>query len=143
MGGMKLQAEDFSLSLNFGVVTDDSFKFSPFIWTTGLNLDLHLNDYIMISPEVYGQFYEFKFDYFLIIPGAVLNLKLNKMFIGGGLVKPFLVGSGSSESGDIALKLNLGFRGNGLRLVFFAVTPFDNMFKKYYTSLGVTLGFEF
>lgn len=29
-----------SLSLNFGVVTDKTFTFNPFLWTGGLTVDL-------------------------------------------------------------------------------------------------------
>jgi hypothetical protein len=42
---------------------------------------------------------------------------------------------------DFSLKLNAGFRGDGLKLTFFAVTPFDNILDDM--AIGATLGFYF
>jgi len=129
--------------LNSGVVTDDSFDFDPFLWTAGLNMDFYLTYNLTISPEIYMIVHNFEFDAFFLAPGVLANIELQQLFFGAGVTKYFIVGSaikGSFEL-DWALKLNAGFKGGGIKLQAFIVTPFDNVFE--YMDIGITIGFGF
>lgn len=126
--------------LNFGLMTDDSFSFDPFMWYAGFNLDFHINDLLMISPE--GNFItqDFKFDYFWLEPAALLNVKVDHFFFGAGVGKWFLIRGEFGASSDFFLKLNAGFSGDGgMRIRVFLNTFFDDLFGAYMT-IGAQLG---
>ncbi len=126
--------------LNFGVMTDDSFSFDPFLWYAGFNLDFHINDLLMISPE--GNFItqDFKFNYFWLEPAALLNIKIDHFFVGAGIGKWFIISGDNQASSDIFLKLNAGFSGDGgMRIRVFLNTFFDDLFGNYIT-IGAQLG---
>ena len=127
--------------INFGIQTDDSFSFDPIIWTAGVELDFQFGDYLMFSPEVtlVGEGFEFK--YFILYPAVILNLTPGNFFIGGGVTKGFLIGSGYSGSTDFALKLNAGFLSESIKLTAYLITFFDNIFKDM--AVGASLGFRF
>ncbi len=131
-----------NLVLNLGVMTDDGFTFDPFIWTAGLELDLQLGKYLMLSPEVTLAQNGFKFKEFLLFPGAVLNFTPGSFFVGGGLVKGIYIGSGQAfVADDFSLKLNAGFLTENLKLTAYAITTFDNLFSDM--LVGASLGFRF
>ena len=131
-----------NLVLNLGVMTDDGLSFSPFIWTAGLELDLQLGKYLMLSPEVTLAQNGFKFKEFLLFPGAVLNFTPGSFFVGGGLVKGIYIGSGQAfVADDFSLKLNAGFLTEHLKLTAYAITTFDNLFSAM--LVGASLGFRF
>jgi hypothetical protein len=129
------------LSLNFGVVTDKTFTFNPFLWTGGLTLDLFLSPNLSLSPEGYVVVNNFDFGAFFVAPAVLLNFHGAGFFVGGGLTKWWLVGSdiGGSYASDFGAKLNFGLKAGGLRFTIFAVTPFTNFLKE--PILGLTLGF--
>lgn len=142
--GTPLQAVDsdhpVNCFLNFGLMTDDSFSFEPFLWYAGLNLDFHINDLLMISPEGNLITQDFKFDSLWLEPAVLLNAKFNHFFIGGGLGKWVKITGDSTESSDFFLKLNAGFSGDGgLRIRVFLNTFFDDLFGDYIT-VGAQLG---
>lgn len=139
---LEADSDGMNVFINAGVVTDDSFSFSPFIWTAGLNLDIHLGEMLMLSPEALITVSEFSFDPFWLSPAVLLNVKLDSFFVGGGLTKWFLVGDEDiTVSTDVALKLNAGLVGENYRLTAFAVMEFDNLFSDM--IVGVTIGFRF
>lgn len=127
--------------VNFGIITDDSFKFDPFFWYGGVNLDFHITDTLMLSPEGNLVMQDFKFKNFWLEPAALLNVKLDHFFVGGGIGKWFLIsGEEFVGSSDFFLKLNAGFSGDGgLRLRIFLTTPFDDLFGEG-LSIGAQLG---
>ncbi|MFQ6083686.1 MAG: hypothetical protein ACE5WD_10035 [Candidatus Aminicenantia bacterium] len=135
-----LKAEHMDLSIYSGVVTDDSFSFKPFYWTIGLNMDIHFNNLIMLSPECY--MITHNFNYFFLAPAVLLNLNFDFFIVGAGLTKWFSIGESSDFSTDIGLKVNAGINGDNLRLMVFIVTSFDNFFAKG-MAVGATLGFSF
>lgn len=137
-----LNADITDLSLNFGIVTDDSFSFKPFLWTAGLNYNFHINELVSLSPECHIIVHQFDFEYFILAPSVMVNFNFDSFFAGAGLTKWFLIGEGSDFSTDVGLKLHLGFGGNNLRLTFYLVTAFDNLFAKG-MAVGTTLGFGF
>ncbi len=131
-----------NLVLNLGVMTDDGFSFRPFIWTAGLELDLQIGKYLMLSPEATLAANGFKFKEFLLYPGAVLNFTTGSFFAGGGLVKGIFIGSGQAFVDDkFSLKLNAGFLTENLKLTAYAITTFDNLFSDM--LVGASLGFRF
>lgn len=141
-GGLYAE-NNMRFGLNFGVVTDDSFSFKPFMWTAGAELDFHLGDYLMLSPEITMVNHKFEFKQFVLYPGAVLNLTFGQLFLGGGLVKGIYIGDGTSFVADkFSLKLNGGFIGDSYKLTAYLITEFDDLFKKGMV-VGATLGFRF
>jgi hypothetical protein len=120
-------------------VTDDSFSFSPFIWTVGAEFNFNFGKMFTFAPEVSLWQDGFKFKTFWLFPGAILNVNFSNFFAGGGLVKGFLIGEDVDLSTDIALKLNAGLKGNGFKLTAYLITSFDSLFKGM--LVGASLGF--
>jgi hypothetical protein len=131
-----------SFGINFGAMTDDSFKFNPFLWTAGAELDFHFGDYIMFSPDVTLVGYKFEFKQFLLFPSAIMNFTPGNFFVGGGVTKGFKIGSGASFAvTDVALKLNAGFLTKSMKLTAYLITSFKNAFDD--NLVGASLGFMF
>lgn len=129
-----------SFFLNFGIMTDDSFSFDPLLWYAGFNLDFHINDYLMISPEGNLITEDFKFDSLWLEPAVLLNVKLDHFFVGGGIGKWLKITGDNAETSDFFLKLNAGFSSDGgLRLKVFLNTFFDDLFGDYIT-VGAQMG---
>jgi len=138
IGGLKAQYIETSISS--GVVTDDSFSFKPFYWTVGINVDFYFGELIMISPECYMVTHYF--DEIYLTPAVLLNLNLSDLIIGGGVTKWYSLKNGGDFSTDTSLKLNAGLNGESFRIMWFIITPFDNLFAKGMT-VGLTLGLTF
>ena len=130
-----------NFGLNFGIMTFDDFKFDPIFWTAGAEIDLQLNDVLMLSPEVTLVGYKFEFKQFILYPGVILNFTPGSLFVGGGLVKGFLIGEGDSVSSDISLKLNAGLMSRNTKLTVYLISDFNNIFKNM--LVGASLGFRF
>lgn len=128
--------------LNVGTMTDTDFTFDPVPWTVGVEIDIEFGKILMLSPEVTLLGSGFEFKQFVLYPGAILNLKLSSLFVGGGAVKGFLIGSGLSGSTDFALKLNAGLVATGVKLTVYAIMPFDDLFSDN-MAIGASLGFRF
>ena len=138
---VNVKAEGLHLFVNAGAVSDDSLSFDPFLWFVGVNLDFHLGEFLMLSPEGNVVTYKFKFDTFLFQPAVLLNIKLGSFFIGGGIQKYFLITGNSYAAGEWGLKLNAGFIGKNIRLRGFMDMAFDNLFKDMLIGFQVGLGF--
>ncbi len=80
-------------ALEWGIVTDKSFSFKPFLWTAGLTLDFYLNPGLSLSPEFFMIVQNLDFGSFFLAPGILLNYQGTDFFMGGGLTKWWLVGS--------------------------------------------------
>jgi len=130
-----------NFGLNFGIMTFDDFSFDPIFWTAGAEIDLQLNDVLMLSPEVTLVGYKFEFKQFILYPGVILNFTPGSLFVGGGLVKGFLIGEGDSVSSDISLKLNAGLMSRNTKLTVYLISDFNNIFKNM--LVGASLGFRF
>lgn len=138
---MDAENKGMDFYLHAGVMTDDSFSFDPLLWTAGVNLDFHLGDFLVLSPEAHIIVHKFDFDPLWLAPGCLLNIKLQSFFVGGGLTKWFLIGDGYELSTDVALKLNAGFTGENFKLTAYAVMDFDNLFKDM--IVGATFAIKF
>jgi hypothetical protein len=140
VSGIYAASNEMSFVLNVGTMTHDDFKFNPFYWTAGAELDLPFGNALMFSPEVTLVGYKFK-DFFLF-PAAILNFTPGDFFIGGGLTKGFYLGNGTATAfTDVALKLNAGFQSRSLKLTAYLITAFNNIFKDM--LVGASLGFKF
>ncbi len=131
------------ISWNWGVVTDKSFSFSPFLWTTGFTFDFYLTPGLSFSPELYAVIHNFDFGAFILAPALLLNFQGAGFFAGGGLTKWWLLGSEieGGPSSDVAFKANIGFKGYDIKFTLFAVTPFKSFFKDM--VIGAAFGFYF
>lgn len=138
---MDAKEKDFGFFGNFGIMAADDFEFDPFLWYFGANFDFYLSDNIILSPEANLIMQDFNFETFLLQPAVILNVKLSNLFVGGGIQKIFLIGGEETVSSDLGLKLNAGFRGNNLKVTFFATMEFDNLFKDMLIGAQIGLGF--
>jgi len=137
-----LKADSTKFFGNFGIMTDDSFSFNPFLWSIGINFDFSINDLFMISPEVNVITYQFEFSTFLLEPAVIANFKLGTFFAGAGLSKFFIItGNDFGNSTDIALKLNAGFRSENLKFKVYLITPFSDLLSS--NIVGATFGIGF
>jgi hypothetical protein len=139
VSGIYAAGSQMNFGLNFGIMTPDNFKFDPIMWTVGAELDFQLNDFVMLSPEATLVGYKFAFKQFVLYPGIILNFTPGSAFIGGGLVKGFLIPSDVPASSDIALKLNAGLISKNTKLTVYLITDFDSIFKNM--LVGASLGF--
>lgn len=134
-------ADGVKIFFNAGAITDDSFSFSPFLWFLGTNVDIHLGEVLMLSPEANLITYKFKFDSFYLQPALLLNLKFDSFFIGGGLMKNILVSGETFSSDDFGLKFNAGVSGENVRFRVFVDTPLKHAFDNILIGFQVGLGF--
>ncbi len=139
--GVHLSGGTVGFGINFGTMTDDSFSFDPLFWTAGAEVDFRFNNYLMFSPEATLVSEGFKFKAFTLYPAAILNLTAGTFFAGGGITKGFFLGSGTSGSKDVALKLNAGLLTNQMKLTAYIITGFKEIFKDM--MVGASLGFRF
>jgi hypothetical protein len=140
--GFGLNAQSMNFNLNFGVLTDDSFGFSPLVLSGGAGLDVHIGSALMLSPEV--TFYtntKFESASFMLYPGVILNFTPGPLFVGGGVAKGFALSSGGGST-DFLLKVNAGLRTGTLKLTAYVMMPFDAILKKG-MLIGATVGFGF
>jgi len=138
---LKAKEQDFGIFANFGIMAADDFKFDPFLWYFGGNLDFYISDNIIISPEANLIMQDFNFETFLLQPAIMLNIKLSNLFVGGGIQKVFLIGGTESFSTDFGLKLNAGFRSDNIKFTFFATMAFDSLFEDMLIGAQIGLGF--
>jgi hypothetical protein len=127
--------------IRFGVITDKTASFNPLLWSAGLNFDFYLSDFLFIAAETDMIVYKFEFSPLWRTPAVTLNLKLSDFYVGAGVSKFIIIGSGSTLQSDWLFKADAGFKGNSYKLQFFVYSPFDNLFKDY--GLGFTLGLGF
>jgi hypothetical protein len=141
VSGVYAAGSQMNFGLNFGIMTYDNFKFNPILWTVGTELDFQIGDVLMLSPELTLVGYKFEFKQFVLYPGIILNFTPGSLFVGGGVVKGFLIGEGDSLSSDVALKLNAGLISKNTKLTVFLISDFDDLFNNM--LIGASLGFRF
>ena len=123
-----------------GAITDDSFSFSPLLWTAGINLDFKTGSMLMISPELNIIINEFDFDLILLEPALTINFRLANFFVGAGLTKVFELGD-DFWANKFSLKIHGGLKLIGVKLRAYMIIPFDELFKP--TLYGGSIGFGF
>ncbi len=126
--------------LQGGAITNDSFSFSPFLWTAGVNIDLKFGKMMMLSPELNVVISELKFDNILLEPAITLNIRLANFFVGAGLTKFFELGD-NLWTNKFSLKVHGGIKLIGMKLRAYMIIPFDDLFKP--VLYGGSVGFGF
>jgi hypothetical protein len=141
VSGLFAEANKMTIGINFGTMTDKNFKFDPFFWTAGAELDIPFGHALMFSPEATLVGYKFEFKEFFLFPAAILNVMFSNFFAGGGLTKGFYIGSGSATAiTDVALKVNAGILSDSLKITAYIITPFNDLFTDM--IIGATIGFR-
>lgn len=130
-----------SFGMPTGVMTDDHLSFNPFMWTEGIEVDIQLGNYLMLSPELTLVMVKFDFKDFFLYPAVILNFTPGPFFIGGGVTKGFYLGSGPSATTDVLLKLNTGLMSKNIKLTVYLISDFNTLFKDM--AVGASLGFRF
>jgi len=134
-------------SLNVGVQTN-LFKESSFdnAWfTLDARIGIPLGRSVEISPEVMAAIDDsFETEVIWLYPGAMLNFMLGDFFVGGGAVLPIIFFDGESESGNIAPKINVGYRAGSLVLTaYFMTLTEEGLDFLEFNYIGATVGFRF
>jgi len=140
---LRAQSKPLGASLNWGIVTDTSFDFRPFVWTGCFELDFFLGPSLSISPEAGFIVRALDFSSFILAAGVIVNLHTDAFYLGGGLTQWWLAGSEAPEGihTDFMLKINAGFKISNLKFGAYVVTPFDGLFSDPVVAL--TWGFYF
>jgi hypothetical protein len=131
---LNAEKEKNNFSLNFGAMG----AYGIGLWTAGINLDLHLADSLMLSPELMTFGWRFHFDSYLLAPGLMLNARHKSVFVGAGLTKWFLISLDDENfESDFLLKFNLGSNMGKLRFAVFAITDFRFSGVLYGATIGI------
>jgi hypothetical protein len=141
------QDKKVDFSLNLGVQTNvwsgSAFDYASF--TLDARVGIALGKSFEISPEVMFVVDDsFNFDVVLLYPGVMLNYKAGNFFVGAGAVLPIAFGDGESETGNIAPKINIGYKFGKLMITVYALTwtePGIDFLDVNY--VGITLGYKF
>lgn len=136
--GLNLKAENKKSDVFFNVGSMGAYGIG--LWTGGFNMDFHLGDSLMLSPEVMVYGWRFHFDHLLIAPSLILNAKYKSIFLGAGVTKMFLVRIDDDDFSSIfLLKFNLGTNVGKLRLSAFATTDFRFSALIFGATIGLRL----
>ena len=136
------QAADlFNFYVRTGLITEDDFSFSPLLWTVGANFDFNLGPMLILSPECDLIVHQFNFSPVWLTPAVTLNLNLSGLYVGAGLAKFIMIGSGYTLTSDFLFKLNGGFKTDSFKLQVYTLSSFSHLFSDM--AVGFTLGFGF
>lgn len=128
--------------LNVGYSKHDILKFDQFLWYMGGSLDIHLNEHLMLGPEINLVTHKFNFERFFLESLVYLNLRLGNFFAGAGVAKLFLLGNSSEPDPAPYLKMNVGLSVSPrMRIKLFTDVGFDN--SSNYFLLGAQIGIGF
>jgi hypothetical protein len=152
-GGVFAQAPEKKVvgSLNLGIQTNlmqgSSFDVSQ--GTLDLRIGICLGKSFLISPEVmYATSHKFHFNYGFVYPGVVFNFVAKPFFIGAGAVLPVTYGGGSTDTGNLAPKFNVGHMGEHFVLTAYIVMWREDTLGGYwnfphFNYIGTTFRFVF
>jgi hypothetical protein len=145
------QGKKVNFSLNAGVQTDifSGTSFDKVLFTLDARAGIRLGSSLEISPEVMVVFnYLSMFGGSggtLLYPGAMLNYRSGNFFVGVGAILPWAFFEGSSDTGHLAPKVNIGYTfSNNVQITAYylcwtgdGIDLFDAGFA------GLTLGYRF
>lgn len=141
------QSRKASFSLNLGVQTNiySGTSFDNAWFTLDARVGVPLGGSFEISPELmYAVDDSLDFTFGWLYPGVLANFKAGNFFVGGGVVLPFFFGEGSSDTGNLAPKINVGVDAGKIKLTayFIAFTESGISFLDM-NQAGVTIGYRF
>jgi hypothetical protein len=140
-----------TFSVNVGMQTNlwkgSSFDLSQ--GTLDVRAGIRLGRSFEISPELmYVTSHKFHLDYGYIYPGVMLNYVAKHFFIGAGAVLPIVYGGGTSDSGNPAPKINVGYIADHLMLTAYIIMwtehdPYGDFNFPNFNFIGATVGYRF
>jgi len=99
----------------------------PEAMAAGLQVDVRLLKPLVLSPEFFVWSHRFQFDDWTLAPALLLNLRLGRFFLGGGVTA--MSGGGYGGYGvhrwAVRPKFNLGLAGRRFKMALGAV-PIDD-----------------
>jgi hypothetical protein len=140
---LNAQTKPIGASLNWGLVTDESFKFKPFLWTAGFMLDFFATPSLSISPEAVLIITGVDFEKAYFAPAVLASFHTDAFYAGAGITKWFQLGSGVDWDlkADVKLKIQAGVKVGNLKFGLWVVTPFSEMFS--HVAVVLAWGFYF
>jgi hypothetical protein len=141
------QEKKAQFSLNAGVQTNiwNGSSFDGASFTLDGRVGIALGKSFEISPEVmFVLDGVFEGDVNFFYPGVMLNYKAGNFFIGAGAVLPIAFGDGESDAGNIAPKVNFGYKFGKLMITVYALTWNESGLDFLDANfIGATLGYRF
>ena len=138
------QDKKISFSLNAGVQTNvfQGTSFDKAWFAPDVRLGVLMGRSFEISPEVMAVFMS---GGTMVYPGVILNYRIGGFFLGAGAVLPWAISSdGGSETGNIAPKINIGYRFGPFQVTAYMIAlneeGFDFLDINY---IGASLGYRF
>jgi hypothetical protein len=108
----------------------------------GVGSDITMGKHVTLSPEIQMWTYQFQFGTVLLTPGLLLNYSPNKkIFFGGGVAYPFLVGGDDEDFGFFSSALNVGYRTGHFVFRVFYLSPFVEWLS--HSLIGGTISYRF
>jgi len=138
-------------SLNAGVQTNiwDGSSFDKAVFTLDARAGIGLGRALEISPEVmavfnYGSYFDSDVNVWLLYPGVMVNYMAGSFFFGAGAVLPISFGEGESDTGNIAPKINIGYRFGRLQVTAYMIMWTESGMDLFDVNwAGLTLGYRF
>jgi hypothetical protein len=134
-------------SLNLGVQTNvwSGTSFDNAWFTLDARVGFGLGRSFEISPEVMFVVDDsFDFDLTFLYPGVMLNYTPGNLFVGAGIILPVAMGGGETDTGNLAPKVNIGYRAGNLMFTLYAFTWTESGLDFLDMNfVGVTLGYRF
>ncbi len=127
--------------LRLGVITDDGLSFKPFLWTLGANFDFNISSAFFLSADADMVIHEFSFSPVWLTPSVMANLRLSAFYVGAGISKFFILGSGYELTSSFLFKANVGLKDDNYKLQVFVYSPLNELAE--YFGLGINFGFGF
>jgi len=141
------QEKKAQFSLNAGVQSNvfQGTSFDGASFTLDARVGVALGKSFEISPEVmFVLDGVFEGDVNFFYPGVMLNYKAGNFFLGAGAVLPIAFGDGESDTGNIAPKINIGYKYGKVMFTIYAIawTESDIDFLDM-NFIGATIGYKF
>lgn len=136
----RVQKKKMEFSLNAGLATNlgGGESFEVLLFSLGGQLDIDLGGKFLLSPELllYSTLTDFSGAVFM--PGALVNYKLGRFFVGAG--PAFVLGFNEDSGFYLYPKFNVGYRGEHMTLTGYLVTSFSYFFPA--GLAGASIGFR-
>ena len=135
-----LQGSDMQVVVQAGLMTHQRFDFEPTWAVASVQLAVHFNDFLFVSPEAFLMVPELKFKpAFYWAPGATLNYAFGDLFAGLGAFRWIeLSGEERRLERFWRIKGQVGFFRGSLCLTLFAFMSAESLFRDM--NIGLMAG---